>query len=83
MNEYKIDFDLFSAQEIIKIVSFFFLIEQTKTKSINKELLISKYKEYRDILNNKTLEKQYDKMLYDKSKVSIYKTMQKITLKNH
>ena len=75
MDEYIIDFDLFNAQEIIKIINFFILIEQTKTKRINKELLLSKYNEYRNILNNKTLEKKYDKMLHKKSKISIYQVM--------
>ena len=44
----------------------------------SKDLLKEKYNEYRSILNNKALEKQYDKMLYEKSKVSIYQTMKNI-----
>jgi uncharacterized protein YktA (UPF0223 family) len=71
MDEYLIEFDMYTTQEIIKIIGFFQLIEQTKTKKINKQLLIDQYKEYRNIINNKALEKKYDKMLYDKSKVSI------------
>lgn len=76
--EYKIDYNLFSAFEIIKIVEFFNLIEQTKVKRVSKELLIEKYHEYQNILRSKTLEKQYDKMLFEKSKVSIYHTMKAI-----
>lgn len=76
--EYKIDYEMFSALEIIKIVEFFQLIEKTKTRSIDKTLLISKYQEYRNILRNKTLEKKYDQMLYEKSKVSIYKVMKSL-----
>jgi len=75
MDEYKIDYDLFNVEEIIKIIEFFKLIESTKTKKVNKDLLIKKYNEYRSILNNKALEKKYDKMLYEKSNVSIYHTM--------
>lgn len=78
MNEYDIDFDMFSVLEIIKIIEFFQLIESTKNKKINKELIKSKYSEYRSILNNKALEKKYDKMLYNKSKVSIYEVIKNI-----
>ncbi len=75
---YKIDYNLFSAFEIIKIIEFFNLIEQTKTKKVSNDLLIEKYREYQNILRSKTLEKQYDKMLFEKSKVSIYHTMKAI-----
>lgn len=76
--EYKIDYELFSALEIIKIIEFFTLIEQTKTRKVNKNLLVEKYREYQSILRSKILEKQYDKMLFEKSKVSIYRTMKSI-----
>jgi len=76
--EYKIDYDLFQALEIIKIIEFFNLIEQTKRKKISKQLLVEKYREYQNILRSKTLEKQYDKMLFEKSGVSIYRVMQSI-----
>jgi uncharacterized protein YktA (UPF0223 family) len=62
----------------VKIIEFFRLIESTTTKKINRDLLIEKYDEYRNILNNKSLEKKYDKMLYDKSGVSIYQVMKKL-----
>ena len=78
MDEYKIDYEMFNTIEIIKILEFFHLIEKTKYQRVNKELLKEKYNEYRSILNNKALEKQYDKMLYEKSKVSIYQTMKNI-----
>lgn len=78
MDEYKIDYQLFTAQELIRIIEFFKLIEDTKTKKINKDLLINKYNEYRAIINNKSLEKQYDKMLFKKSKVSIYQTIKNL-----
>ena len=78
VNDYLIDYDMFSVDEIVKIISFMKLIEDTKRKKVNKQLIISKYNEYRTILNNKTLEKQYDKMLLKKSNVSIYETMKNI-----
>ena len=78
VSDYMIDYEMFSAEEIIKIISFMHLIEETKRKNVNKELLKNKYNEYRTILNNKALEKQYDKMLYKKSQVSIYQVMKDI-----
>lgn len=82
VNDYMIDYDMFSAEEIIKIITFMNLIEKTKTQKVNKELLITKYNEYRSILNNKSLEKQYDKMLLKKSNVSIYQVMKDILNKD-
>lgn len=76
--EYKIDYTLFTVYEIVRIVDFFQLIEQTKTKRIDPSLLKARYIEYRNIINNISLEKQYDKMLYEKSKVSIYQVMKNL-----
>lgn len=77
MQEYKIDYELFDVGEIVKIIEFFRLIESTKNKKINKDLLIEKYNEYRNILRSKSLEKKYDKMLFEKSQVSIYQVMKR------
>lgn len=74
-DDYKIDYEIFSIEEVIKIINFFTLIEKSKSRNIDKVYLTDAYKEYRSILNNKSLEKQYDKMLSQKSGVSIYKTM--------
>ena len=78
VNDYLIDYDMFTVEEIVKIIGFMKLIEDTKRKKVSKQLLIEKYNEYRTILNNKTLEKQYDKMLLKKSNISIYDTMKNI-----
>ena len=78
VNDYLIDYDMCSVEEIVKIIGFMKLIEDTKRKKVSKQLLIEKYNEYRTILNNKTLEKQYDKMLLKKSNISIYDTMKNI-----
>ncbi|HNZ77284.1 MAG TPA: UPF0223 family protein [Bacilli bacterium] len=75
--DYKIDFEMFETLEIVKIIDFFVLIEQAQKKKVSKEKMIACYREYQQILNNKSLEKKYDKMLYDKSQVSIYQTMKK------
>lgn len=79
---YDIDYDLFTTLEIIKIIEFFKLIEQTKNKAFNPEYLVARYREYQNIINNKSLEKKYDKMLYDKSKVSIYQVLKPYLKKN-
>lgn len=82
IKEYLIDYDMFSVEEIVKIVNFFKLIENiNKNKRYKKDDVIEKYNEYRNILNNKSLEKQYDKMMEKRSNVSIYKTM-KFVLEN-
>lgn len=78
IKDYLIDYDMFTVDEIIKIVSFMKLIEDNSRKKVNKQILVDKYNEYRSILNNKALEKQYDKMLLKKSNVSIYQTMKNI-----
>jgi len=75
---YYIDFELFTVEEVVKIVGFFKLIEDAKTKRIDKDLLIRKYKEYRSIINSIALEKKYDRMLYEKSGVSIYHTIKNL-----
>lgn len=75
---YDIDYELFTVAEIVKIVKFFRLIEDTKTKKIKKEVLIKKYNEYRNIINSIALEKKYDRMLYEKCGVSIYRTVKNL-----
>lgn len=76
LNEYIIDYDMFTVEEVVKIIGLFKMIEDiNRGKRFNKEEAIRKYNEYRNILNNKSLEKQYDKMLEKNSKVSIYNTM--------
>ena len=74
-SNYKIDYDMFNTLEIVKIIEFFKLIESTKTKKISPTVLITRYREYQGIINNKSLEKKYDKMLFDKCNISIYQTI--------
>ena len=47
VNDYLIDYDMFSVEEIVKIINFMRLVEDTKRKKVNKDLLVSKYNEYR------------------------------------
>ena len=76
--EYKIDYELYTVDELVKIIKFFQLIEKTKTRIVAKAELIEAYNEYRNILKNKALEKEYDKMLFEKSHVSIYEVMKNV-----
>lgn len=76
--EYKIDYELYTVDELVKIIKFFQLIEKTKTRRVAKAELIEAYNEYRNILKNKALEKEYDKMLFEKSHVSIYEVMKNV-----
>ena len=78
MREYKIDYDMFNALEIIKIIEFLDMVEKTKNKNINKEELINKYHEYQNILRSKALEKKYDKMMEKECGISIYHLMNNI-----
>ncbi|MCR5422777.1 MAG: UPF0223 family protein, partial [Bacilli bacterium] len=72
LKEYDIDYDMFSLEEIVKIVAFFDLIEKiNRGRKYKKEEAINIYNEDRKILNKKSLEKKYDKMLFNLSKVSI------------
>ena len=78
--EYKIDFDMFTTLEIIQILQFMQLVESTKIKKVDPNELKEKYITYRNILKNKALEKKYDRMLYEKSQVSIYQVMKEMGL---
>ena len=73
--DYQIDYDLFKVEEIVKIINFFKMIE--RHTRVSKEELVKTYHEYQRILNNKSLEKQYDKMLVKQIGISIYHTMKK------
>jgi uncharacterized protein YktA (UPF0223 family) len=75
---YDIDYDMFTVEEIVKIVNFFKLIEGSKTKKIDKDILKRNYNEYRNIINNIALEKKYDKMLFKKCGVSIYRVIKNL-----
>lgn len=79
VQEYFLDYDMFNANEIVKITSFYKLIVNINNgKPFKRDEVISKYNEYRNIINNKSLEKKYDCAFEKLYKCSIYKTMQKI-----
>ena len=77
MYSYPIDYDLYSPEEVIKLVEFYALVEDANEGKPSKELLINKYNEFRKILNSISIEKQIDKEFEKLSGYSIYKTIQK------
>ncbi len=77
MYSYPIDYDLYTPEEVVKLVEFYALIEDANEGKVNKELLIKNYREFRKILNSISMEKQIDKEFEKISGYSIYKTIQK------
>jgi len=75
IDEVVVDFELFTAEEIGIIYAFFHLIEETKTKRVDKKHLEQQYKQYRTTINSIRLEKKYDALLKKAIGVSIYQTM--------
>lgn len=76
--DFKIDYDLFTTQEIVRIFNFFSLLLKNKQHAIKKTELLSAHQEYRSILNNISLEKKYDKMFEKETGISIYQTMKEL-----
>ena len=77
MYSYPIDYDLYSPEEVIKLVEFYALVEDANEGKLNKELLHKKYKEFRNIVNSISTEKQIDNEFEKLSGYSIFKTIQK------
>lgn len=79
--EYKIDFEIFTTVEIVKIMEFYHLVSVAFSKKKHNDALLDKYREYQAIINNKALEKKYDKMFASVHGFSIYSFMN--SLKRH
>ena len=77
MYSYPIDYDLFTQEEIVKIIEFLSLIEDANESKIEGIVLSHKYNEYRKIINSKSIEKQIDREFEKVSGYSIYKTIKK------
>lgn len=78
-----VDYDMFNVEEVIKILSFYNLMEKISRGSRFKpNEVIEKYNEYRSIINNKSLEKKYDKALEQEKGFSIYRLMQFVEEQN-
>ncbi len=76
--DYPIDYETYSTEEIIVIVEFLSMLEQfaASPATVDQQVLIHKYKQYRDILNNLSEEKRIDREFTQLTNVPIYKTMQ-------
>lgn len=72
---YDIDYDIFTTEEIIKIIHFYNNVLKYKKHKINFATLKSSYLEYRSTINSIALEKQYNKKFFDKTGISIYHLM--------
>ena len=77
-----IDYDLFTTEEIVKIFNFYSLMERTKNQKVNKETILESYYEYKNIINNLSLEKKYDQNFFKITGISIYQTIKKLEGKN-
>lgn len=77
MYTYPIDFDLYTKEEAIVLIEFLALIEDANEGKVDKNLLLKKYKKFRNIINSVSTEKQLDKKFEKMSGYSIYKTLKK------
>lgn len=75
---YEIDYDLFTVEEIIKIIQFYQLMEQYKNNKVSKQKIKEAYLEYKNIINNLSLEKRHNENFYQKTGISIYQTIKSI-----
>lgn len=75
---YEIDYDLFTVEEIIKIIQFYQLMGQYKNNKVSKQKIKEAYLEYKNIINNLSLEKHYNENFYQKTGISIYQTIKSI-----
>jgi uncharacterized protein YktA (UPF0223 family) len=78
----KIDFDLFTTEEIVAIFSFYNLIERNNKHKVKPELVLNSYQNYRNIINSISLEKKYNKQFEDKTGISIYHVIKELKEKN-
>lgn len=75
---YEIDYDLFTVEEIVKIIQFYQLMRQCKNNKVSKQKIKEAYLEYKNIINNLSLEKKYNESFYKRTGISIYQTIKSI-----
>ena len=82
MYSYKIDYELFTVEEVSAIVDFLSLIEDAnEKKNVNLTVLSQKHKDFQNIVNSKSMEKKIDRDFEKTSGYSIYKTIKKFSKK--
>jgi uncharacterized protein YktA (UPF0223 family) len=67
-----IDFDLFNAQELQVIFSFYELMEKNSKHKINREQLKEAYRNYKNTIHSISLEKKYNAFFFQETKISIF-----------
>ncbi len=77
-DSYNIDYDIFTTEEIIKIINFYNNVLKYVKHKISFETLKMSYLEYRMTINSIALEKRYNKDFYDKTGISIYHLMKNL-----
>lgn len=76
MYSYPIDYEMFTQDEIVVLIEFFSMIEDiNESKKVEKDKVLKKYNQYREIINSMSLEKQIDKDFKKVSGYSIYQTI--------
>ncbi len=77
MYTYPIDYELFTSEEVGKIIEFLSLIEDANERKVDAIVLSKKHREFRNIINSKAMEKKIDREFQKVSGYSIYKTIKK------
>ncbi len=75
---YEIDFDLFTVEEIVKIIDFYHLMKKYVNHKVKKDVIKNAYYEYKNIINNLALEKKYNQRFFEKTGISIYQEIKSI-----
>ena len=76
---YPIDFEIYTEKESIILVEFLALIEDANEGKVDSDKLRRKHKQFRNILNSISTEKQIDKEFEKISGYSIFETIRKFT----
>lgn len=79
MYTYPIDYELFTPEEIAKIIEFLSLVEdanESKSK-VDPFVLSKKHQYFQKLINSKSMEKKIDRDFERVSGYSIYKTIKK------
>lgn len=77
MYTYPIDYELFTSEEVAKIIEFLSLIEDANERRVDPIVLSKKHQDFRKIINSVSMEKQIDRDFEKVSGFSIYKTLKK------
>jgi uncharacterized protein YktA (UPF0223 family) len=70
---YPIDYDMFTAAEVIKLINFYNMMLSADKYPYSK--ILQNYQEYRNIINSIALEKKYDALFEKETGISIYRTV--------